>query len=424
MKVLIVGGGGREHAIAWKVAKSPTVEKLYCAPGNAGIAEVAECVNIGVMEFDKLTAFARENQIDLTIIGPDDPLAAGAVDAFEAAGLRVFGPRKNAAILEASKAFSKDLMKKYGIPTAAYETFTSPEAALAYLETAKMPIVLKADGLALGKGVLICKDLEEAREGVKTLMLDKQFGSAGDEIVIEEFMTGREVSVLSFVDGKNIKIMTSAQDHKRAKDGDQGLNTGGMGTFSPSPFYTAEVDAFCKEHIYQKTVDAMRAEGREFKGIIFFGLMLTADGPKVLEYNARFGDPETQVVLPRMKNDIVDLFEACIDGTLDQVDLQFEDNAAVCVVLASDGYPEHYEKGFPIHGLEHFKDADGYYVFHAGSKFDAEGQIVTNGGRVLGVTATGKTLKEARANAYTATEFITFDNKYMRHDIGKAIDEA
>ena len=424
MKVLIVGGGGREHAIAWKVAKSPKVEKLYCAPGNAGIAEVAECVNIGVMEFDKLTAFARENQIDLTIIGPDDPLAAGAVDAFEAAGLRVFGPRKNAAILEASKAFSKDLMKKYGIPTAAYETFTSPEAALAYLETAKMPIVLKADGLALGKGVLICKDLEEAKEGVKTLMLDKQFGSAGDEIVIEEFMTGREVSVLSFVDGKTIKIMTSAQDHKRAKDGDQGLNTGGMGTFSPSPFYTADVDAFCKEHIYQKTVDAMRAEGREFKGIIFFGLMLTADGPKVLEYNARFGDPETQVVLPRMKNDIVDLFEACIDGTLDQVDLQFEDNAAVCVVLASDGYPEHYEKGFPIHGLEHFKDADGYYVFHAGSKFDADGQIVTNGGRVLGVTATGKTLKEARTNAYKATEFITFDNKYMRHDIGKAIDEA
>ena len=424
MKVLIVGGGGREHAIAWKVAKSPKVEKLYCAPGNAGIAEVAECVNIGVMEFDKLTAFARGNQIDLTIIGPDDPLAAGAVDAFEAAGLRVFGPRKNAAILEASKAFSKDLMKKYGIPTAAYETFTSPEAALAYLETAKMPIVLKADGLALGKGVLICKDLEEAKEGVKTLMLDKQFGSAGDEIVIEEFMTGREVSVLSFVDGKTIKIMTSAQDHKRAKDGDQGLNTGGMGTFSPSPFYTAEVDAFCKEHIYQKTVDAMRAEGREFKGIIFFGLMLTADGPKVLEYNARFGDPETQVVLPRMKNDIVDLFEACIDGTLDQVDLQFEDNAAVCVVLASDGYPEHYEKGFPIHGLEHFKDADGYYVFHAGSKFDADGQIVTNGGRVLGVTATGKTLKEARTNAYKATEFITFDNKYMRHDIGKAIDEA
>ena len=424
MKILIVGGGGREHAIAWKLAKSPKVEKMYCAPGNAGIAEVAECVNIGVMEFDKLVAFAKEHEIDLTVVAPDDPLAAGAVDAFEAAGLRAFGPRANAAILEGSKAFSKDLMKKYGIPTAAYETFNDPEKALAYLETAKMPIVLKADGLALGKGVLICKDLEEAKAGVKTLMMDKQFGSAGDEIVIEEFMTGREVSVLSFVDGTTIRIMTSAQDHKRAKDGDQGLNTGGMGTFSPSPFYTPEVDAFCKEHIYQKTVDAMKAEGREFKGIIFFGLMLTADGPKVLEYNARFGDPETQVVLPRMKNDLVDLFEACIDGTLDQIDLEFEDNAAVCVVLASAGYPEHYEKGFEIRGLESFKDRDGYYVFHAGSKFDEQGRVVTNGGRVLGVTATGTNLKEARANAYKATEWIDFDNKYMRHDIGHAIDEA
>ena len=424
MKILIVGGGGREHAIAWKLAKSPKVEKMYCAPGNAGIAEVAECVNIGVMEFDKLVAFAKEHEIDLTVVAPDDPLAAGAVDAFEAAGLRAFGPRANAAILEGSKAFSKDLMKKYGIPTAAYETFNDPEKALAYLETAKMPIVLKADGLALGKGVLICKDLEEAKAGVRTLMMDKQFGSAGDEIVIEEFMTGREVSVLSFVDGKTIRIMTSAQDHKRAKDGDQGLNTGGMGTFSPSPFYTPEVDAFCKEHIYQKTVDAMKAEGREFKGIIFFGLMLTADGPKVLEYNARFGDPETQVVLPRMKNDLVDLFEACIDGTLDQIDLEFEDNAAVCVVLASAGYPEHYEKGFEIRGLENFKDREGYYVFHAGSKFDDQGRVVTNGGRVLGVTATGTNLKEARANAYKATEWIDFDNKYMRHDIGHAIDEA
>ena len=424
MKILIVGGGGREHAIAWKLAQSPKVEKLYCAPGNAGIAEVAECVNIGVMEFDKLVEFAKEHEIDMTVVAPDDPLAAGAVDAFEAAGLRAFGPRANAAILEGSKAFSKDLMKKYNIPTAAYETFSDPEEAIAYLETAKMPIVLKADGLALGKGVLICRNLEEAKEGVKTLMLDKQFGSAGDEIVIEEFMTGREVSVLSFVDGKTIKIMTSAQDHKRAKDGDQGLNTGGMGTFSPSPFYTAEVDAFCKEKIYQPTVDAMWAEGREFKGIIFFGLMLTEDGPKVLEYNARFGDPETQVVLPRMKNDLVDLFDACIDGTLDQIDLEFEDNAAVCVVLASDGYPEHYEKGFPITGLEHFQSADGYYVFHAGSKFDSEGRVVTNGGRVLGVTATGATLKEARANAYQATEWVQFDNKYMRHDIGKAIDEA
>ena len=424
MKILIIGGGGREHAIAWKLSKSPRVEKIYCAPGNAGIAEIAECVNIGVMEFDRQVAFAKEHGIDLTVVAPDDPLAAGAVDAFEAAGLRAFGPRANAAILEGSKAFSKDLMKKYNIPTAAYETFTDPEEAIKYLETARMPIVLKADGLALGKGVLICSNLEEAKEGVRTLMLDKQFGSAGDEIVIEEFMTGREVSVLSFVDGKTIKIMTSAQDHKRAKDGDQGLNTGGMGTFSPSPFYTSEVDAFCREKIYQPTVDAMRAEGREFKGIIFFGLMLTEDGPKVLEYNARFGDPETQVVLPRMKNDLADLFEACIDGTLDQVELEFEDNAAVCVVLASDGYPEHYEKGYPISGLERFKDADGYFVFHAGTKLNDQGQIVTNGGRGLGVTAKGNTLKEARENAYKATEWVEFGNKYMRNDIGHAIDEV
>lgn len=423
MKVLVIGGGGREHAICWKLAQSPKVKELYCAPGNAGIAEIARCVDIGVMDFEKMTEFAKKEAFDLVVVGPDDPLAAGLVDALEAAGLRAFGPRKSAAILEGSKAFSKDLMKKYGIPTAAYETFDTPEAALKYLETAPVPVVLKADGLALGKGVLICNTREEAREGVKTLMLDKQFGSAGDRIVVEEFMTGREVSVLSFVDGKTIRIMTSAQDHKRAKDGDQGLNTGGMGTFSPSPFYTPEVDAFCREHIYQPTVDAMAAEGREFKGIIFFGLMLTADGPKVLEYNARFGDPETQVVLPRMKNDIVDVFEACVDGTLDQVELDFEDNAAVCVVLASAGYPEHYEKGYRIEGLEKFKDQDGYYVFHAGSKFDAEGNIVTNGGRVLGVTAKGKDLKEARANAYKAAEWVEFGNKYMRGDIGKAIDE-
>ena len=424
MKVLVIGGGGREHAICWKLSKSPKVDELYCAPGNAGIAEVAKCVDIGVMDFEKMADFAKKEAFDLIVVGPDDPLAGGIVDVLEEKGLRVFGPRKNAAILEGSKAFSKDLMKKYGIPTAAYETFDTPEAALKYLETAPVPIVLKADGLALGKGVLICNTREEAKEGVKTLMLDKQFGHAGDRIVVEQFMTGREVSVLSFVDGKTIKIMTSAQDHKRAKDGDQGLNTGGMGTFSPSPFYTPEVDEFCKKHIYQATVDAMKAEGREFKGIIFFGLMLTADGPKVLEYNARFGDPETQVVLPRMKNDIVDVFEACVDGTLDQIDLQFEDNAAVCVVLASDGYPEHYEKGKKITGLENFKDKDGYYVFHAGSKFDAEENILTNGGRVLGVTATGKDLKEARANAYKATEWVNFENKYMRHDIGHAIDEA
>ena len=423
MKVLIVGGGGREHAIAWKVSQSKKVDKLYCAPGNAGIAEYAECVAIGAMEFDKLVAFAKEKEIDLTVIGMDDPLVGGVVDAFEEAGLRVFGPRKNAAILEGSKAFSKDLMKKYNIPTAGYENFDDAEAALAYLETAKFPIVLKADGLALGKGVLICNTLEEAKEGVQSIMLDKQFGTAGNRMVIEEFMTGREVSVLSFVDGNTIKTMTSAQDHKRAKDGDEGLNTGGMGTFSPSPFYTEEVDAFCKKYIYQPTVDAMKAEGREFKGIIFFGLMLTADGPRVLEYNARFCDPETQVVLPRMKSDVVEVFEACIDGTLDQVDLEFEDNAAVCVVLASDGYPLKYDKGFPIEGLDEFDKHDGYYCFHAGTKF-ADGKIVTNGGRVLGVTAKGNDLKEARANAYAATEWVSFANKYKRNDIGKAIDEA
>lgn len=425
MKVLIVGSGGREHAIAWKVAQSKKVDKIYCAPGNAGISEVAECVPIGAMEFDKLVAFAKEKEIDLTVIGMDDPLVGGIVDVFEKEGLRVFGPRKNAAILEGSKAFSKDLMKKYHIPTAAYETFTDPENALEYLETAKMPIVLKADGLALGKGVLICQTLEEAKEGVKTLMMDKKFGSAGDEIVIEEFMTGREVSVLSFVDGNIVKIMSSAQDHKRAKDGDQGLNTGGMGNFSPSPFYTEEVDEFCKKYIYQPTVDAMKAEGRPFKGVIFFGLMLTPEGPKVLEYNARFGDPEAQVVLPRLENDIVDVFEACIDGTLDKVDLKFDnDRATVCVILASDGYPVEYKKGFPIEGLEKFKGKDDYYVFHSGTKFNDKGQIVTNGGRVLGVTATGKDLKEARKKAYEATEWVSFENKYMRHDIGRAIDEA
>lgn len=424
MKVLIIGSGGREHAIAWKVAQNPQVEKIYCAPGNGGIGQVAECVPIGAMEFDKLAAFAKEREIDLTIVGMDDPLVGGVVDVFEKEGLRVFGPRKNAAILEGSKAFSKDLMKKYNIPTAAYENFDNPEEAIAYLkEKAEFPIVLKADGLALGKGVLICNTLEEAEEGVKTIMLDKKFGSAGNTLVIEEFMTGREVSVLSFVDGKTIKTMTSAQDHKRAKDGDQGLNTGGMGTFSPSPFYTKEIDEFCQKNIYQPTVDAMAAEGREFKGIIFFGLMLTEKGPKVLEYNARFGDPEAQVVIPRMKNDMVEVCEACIDGTLDQIDLEFEDNAAVCVVLASDGYPVSYEKGFPIEGLESFEGKEGYYVFHAGTALK-DGKIVTNGGRVLGVTAKGATLKEARKNAYAATEWIRFENKYMRHDIGKAIDEA
>ena len=423
MKVLIVGSGGREHVIAWKIAQSPKVTKIYCAPGNAGIAELAECVPIGAMEFHKLADFAIEQQIDLTIIGMDDPLVGGIVDVFEDRGLRVFGPRKNAAILEGSKAFSKDLMKKYNIPTAAYETFDDPVKAWEYLQKAKYPIVLKADGLALGKGVLICETKEEAQEGVQTIMLDKKFGSAGNQMVVEEFLTGREVSVLSFVDGKTIKTMASAQDHKRAKDGDQGLNTGGMGNFSPSPFYTEEIQHYCREKIFQPTVDAMKAEGREFKGVIFFGLMLTKDGPKVLEYNCRFGDPEAQVVLPRMENDIVDVFEACIDGTLDQIDLKFSDDACVCVVLASDGYPSAYEKGLEIRGLERFDKKDDYFCFHAGTAVK-NGRIVTNGGRVLGITALGSDLKEARAKAYEAVEWVDFDNKYCRHDIAKAIDEV
>ncbi len=416
MNVLIVGSGGREHAIATAVAKSEKVTKIYCAPGNAGIAKLAECVPIGVMEFDALAGFALSNNIDLAIIGPDDPLVGGIVDVFESKGIRTFGPRRNAAILEGSKAFSKDLMKKYGIPTAAYENFDDPQKALSYLETAKMPIVLKADGLALGKGVLICNTLEEAKEGINTLMIDKKFGDSGNTIVIEEFMTGREVSVLSFVDGKTIRTMSSAQDHKRAKDNDEGLNTGGMGNFSPSPFYTKEVDDFCKKHIYQATVDAMAKEGRPFKGVIFFGLMLTEDGPKVLEYNARFGDPEAQVVLCRMKNDIIDVVNACIDGKLSDMELDFSDEAAVCVVLASDGYPEHYEKGFPITGFEAFEGKEDYYCFHAGTKFDGD-NIVTNGGRVLGITALGKDIAEARTKAYEATKWISFENKYMRTDI-------
>ncbi len=425
MKILIVGSGGREHAIAMSVARSKRVDRIYCAPGNAGIGMIAECVPIGAMEFDRLVAFAEEKEIDLVIVGMDDPLVGGLVDELENAGIRAFGPRKNAAILEGSKAFSKDLMKKYHIPTAAYETFDNADAAADYLRTAaSFPIVLKADGLALGKGVLICNTLAEALDGVKEIMEDKKFGAAGNRLVIEEFLTGREVSVLSFVDGKTIKIMSSAQDHKRARDGDQGLNTGGMGNFSPSPFYTDEVDAFCRKFIYQATVDAMAAEGRPFHGVIFFGLMLTEKGPRVLEYNARFGDPEAQVVLPRMRNDLIDVCEACIDGTLDRIELEFEENAAVCVVLASDGYPVSYEKGFVITGLERFEGKEDYYCFHAGTKRDEQGRIVTNGGRVLGVTALGPDLAAARAKAYEAAEWVDFSNKYMRHDIAKAAAEC
>lgn len=423
MNVLIVGSGGREHAIAASIIKNKRVSRLYCAPGNGGIGQLAECVPIGAMEFEKLVDFAKEKEIDLVIVGMDDPLVGGLVDCLEEAGIPAFGPRKNAAILEGSKAFSKELMKKYHIPTAAYEIFDDPEKAMEYLKKSSFPVVLKADGLALGKGVLICNTLKEALEGVKSIMLDKQFGAAGNRMVIEEFMTGREVSVLAFVDGRTIKTMTSAQDHKRAMDGDQGLNTGGMGTFSPSPFYTKEVDEFCQKYIYQATVDAMAAEGRIFKGILFFGLMLTPKGPRVLEYNARFGDPEAQVVLPRMKNDLLEVMEACIAGTLETVNLEFEDNAAVCVILASKGYPLDYEKGKLIRGLEAFEGKEGYYCFHAGTKKTEEG-IVTNGGRVLGITAKGKELKEARRNAYEAVKWVDFENKYMRNDIGKAIDEA
>ena len=424
MKVLLVGGGGREHAIADALIRSPLVDKLYCAPGNAGIARIAECVPIGTMDFEALTEFAIEKGIDLTVCSMDDPLCAGIVDAFEAKGLRIFGTPANAAIIEGSKAFSKDLMKKYGIPTAAYEIFDDPQKALAYLESAKMPIVLKASGRALGKGVLICNTLEEARDGVAELMTDKKFGDAGSRIVIEEFMTGREVSVLAFADGRNYKLMSSSQDHKRAGDGDTGLNTGGMGTFSPSPFYTEEIDSYCREHIYQRTMDAMAKEGRPFRGVLYFGLMLTQDGPKVLEYNTRFGDPETQVVLPRMKSDIIDVMQACIDGTLDQIDLEFENNAAVCVVIASGGYPGSYEMGKVITGLDAFDGREGYYCFHAGTSLNEKGETVTSGGRVLGVTALGATLREARANAYEAVKLIHFDGQYMRSDIGKAIDSV
>jgi len=423
MKVLIIGSGGREHAIAYTVSKSKRVEKIYCAPGNAGMEEYGECVNIGVMEFEKLADFAAEKEVDLTIVGPDDPLVGGIVDVFKNKHLKVFGPDKKAAIIEGSKAYAKKLMKKYKIPTASYEVFDNPHSAIAYLESCKFPVVLKADGLALGKGVLICGSLEEAKEGVKTIMLDKKFGAAGDRLVVEEFLKGREVSVLAFCDGTHIKPMTSAQDHKRALDGDKGLNTGGMGTFSPSPFYTEEIHDYCMKYIYQPTLDAMKAEGRDFTGILFFGLMLTDDGPKVLEYNARFGDPEAQVVLPRMKNDMIEVMEACFDGRLDEISLDFEENAAVCVILASGGYPGHYETGYLIKGLDKFKGKEGYFAFHAGTKKTAEG-VVTNGGRVLGITATGKDLKTARENAYEAAKWVSFKNKYMRKDIGKAIDEA
>lgn len=418
MKVLVVGSGGREHAIVWRLKKNTAIEKIYCAPGNAGIGLDAECVPIGAMEFDKLVDFAKSEKIDFTIIGMDDPLVGGVVDAFEKEGLRVFGPRKNAAIIEGSKAFSKDLMKKYGIPTAKYESFTDYEEAKKYLDNQEMPIVIKADGLALGKGVLICMTREEAESGLKEIMLDKKFGSAGNAVVIEEFLQGPEVSVLSFCDGKTVVPMVSAQDHKRALDGDKGLNTGGMGTFSPSVFYTEEMNEECMKTIFQPTVDAMAKEGRPFIGILYFGLMLTKDGMKVIEYNARFGDPETQVILPRLKTDLLEIMEACVDGKLADMNIEWYDNAAVCVVLASGGYPVSYEKGFEIKGLDDIAKRDDIVVFHAGTA-EKDGKLVTNGGRVLGITGIGKDINEAIKIAYEGVEIVDFEKKHFRTDIGR-----
>ena len=417
MKVVVVGSGGREHAICWKLLQSPKVDKIYCAPGNAGIGEIAELVPIGAMEFDKLAEFAKANDIGLTVVGMDDPLVGGIVDKFEEEGLRVFGPRANAAIIEGSKAFSKELMKKYNIPTAAYETFDNYEAALEYVKKGDFPVVLKADGLALGKGVLICNDLEEAEAGLNTIMVDKKFGDSGNKVVVEEFLTGQEMSVLSFCDGKTIVPMVSAQDHKRALDGDKGLNTGGMGTFSPSRYYTPELAEECMETIYKPTVEALNREGRTFKGIIFFGLMLTPKGMRVIEYNARFGDPETQVVLPRLKTDLLEIFEACVDGTLDKINVEWEDNGTACVVLASGGYPESYQKGYEITGLEDAKKAPNILVFHAGTALK-DGKFVTNGGRVLGITGIGKDLDEAIKIAYEGVKLVDFKDKHYRKDIG------
>ena len=418
MKILVVGGGGREHAIIWKLKQSSIVDKIYCAPGNAGISELAECVPISAMEFDKLISFVKENDIDYTIIGMDDPLAGGIVDAFENANLKVFGPRKNAAILESSKAFAKNLMKKYNIPTAAYETFDNYEAAKIYLEKQDIPIVLKADGLALGKGVLICKTLEEAQQGLKEIMQEHKFGAAGNTVIIEEFLEGPEVSILSFCDGKTIIPMVSAQDHKRAFDNDKGLNTGGMGTFSPSKFYTNEMAEECMKTIFQPTVDAMLKENRPFVGIIYFGLMYTKNGMKVIEYNARFGDPETQVILPRLKTDLLDIMLACTNGTLNNINIEWYDNAAVCVILASGGYPVSYTKGYEITGLEKISEKKNMIVFHAGTE-KKEGKIVTSGGRVLGITGIGNNIDEAIKTAYKGVEIVNFNQKHFRTDIGK-----
>lgn len=417
MKVLIVGGGGREHAIAWKLKQSPKVTKLFCAPGNGGISDIAECVNIQATDKEGMVNFCKENAIDLCMVAPDDPLAAGMVDALQNAGIRAFGPNKKAAVLEASKAFSKELMKKYNIPTAKYEVFEDLASALSYIDTLTCPIVVKADGLALGKGVIIAETKEEAKSACKDMMENQLFGDAGKRVVFEEFMVGPEVSVLSFTDGKTVVPMVSAQDHKRIFDNDEGPNTGGMGTFSPSRLYTKELHELCMETIYIPTIRAMESEGRTFKGVLYFGLMITKDGPRVIEYNARFGDPETQVVLPRLKTDLLDIFEAIIDEKLDTLPIEWYDNAAVCVILASGGYPGKYEKGIEIKGLDDVKKLSDISVFHAGTAKVGD-KIVTAGGRVLGVTAVEDNLDKAIEKAYEAVKYISFDGMQYRKDIG------
>ncbi len=414
MKVMVVGGGGREHAIIKKIKKSPKVDEIYALPGNGGIAADATCVDIGAKDLQNIVKFAKENKIEFAIVAPDDPLVLGLVDLLQAEGIPCFGPNKDAAIIEGSKAFSKDLMKKYGIPTAEYATFTDMDEALGYLDTCKIPVVVKADGLALGKGVIIAETLEEAKKAVKDMMEDKVFGESGSVVVIEEFLTGPEVSVLSFTDGKTLIPMVSSMDHKRALDGDKGLNTGGMGTVAPNPYYTAEIASRCEEEIFLPTMIAMNRECRTFSGCLYFGLMLTEDGPKVIEYNCRFGDPETQVVLPLLDSDLFDIMIHVADGTLDEADVNFADDAACCVVMASEGYPKSYEKGYEIKIADDVED-----VYVAGAKLSEDGKLLTNGGRVLGVTERGGDIKEAIEKAYKSVEKVSFNNAYFRKDIGQ-----
>ncbi len=419
MRILVLGSGGREHAIIRKIKESPKVDKIYAAPGNGGISKDAECINIGVMDKEGIVRFSKENAVDVVFVAPDDPLAAGMVDALTANGIRAFGPRAEAAIIESSKVFSKNLMKKYHIPTADYEVFDDPAKAIEYIEDKnRYPVVIKADGLALGKGVIIAQTQKEARDAVKEIMEDKKFGDSGNKVVVEEFLTGPEVSVLAFTDGISLVPMVSSKDHKRAYDNDEGLNTGGMGTISPNPYYTEEVAEICRKTIFEPTVAAMNSENRTFKGCLYFGLMITPDGPKVIEYNARFGDPEAQVVLPRLKTDLVDIIEAVIDERLSQVNIEWKDEATACVVMASGGYPLAYKKGIEISGLDENGQISGAEIFHAGTKLE-NGKFYTNGGRVLGVTAEAKTLDEALEKAYAVVSKISFDGAHYRKDIGK-----